>query len=416
MSEIPALTRHSRDFDATIDHFATRLDAEVTPLSAAWLERLDSLLDVDRREVFPTHQLLDHIPDLLREIARYLRAPEDQEIAANTTVMAKAAELGLLRFDQQGSVHQLLREYQFLAEILEAFFAREAAALGDQADAAGALLALARTQQAVRELQRRTVDAFIARYTETIDRQHAQLRGFGRLVSHEIRQPLGVLQVLARLLQATEDAARRQLVETLERNVVRLGEVAGKLERLAGLTRRTESAPNDQAVDLGAVCRDVAAQLADMAEVRGVIFDIEPEMPFLTADAGRIELVLINLFANAIKYSDPVKDPRFVRVRCNTDGPEPRLQIEDNGIGIPPAKLALIFEQFVRIHAHLDEELGAQGLGLGLSIVRECMEAMDGTVTVESRDGEGSTFLLAWPASAWQTQEDTAAPAPDIDA
>ena len=52
--------------------------------------------------------------------------------------------------------------------------------------------------------------------------------------------------------------------------------------------------------------------------------------------------------------------------------------IRDNGIGIPKSKLDLIFDQFVRVHAHLDDELGAQGLGLGLSIVRESMEAMGG--------------------------------------
>ena len=79
-----------RHFDATLTHFANRLAAEHTTLAKAWLERLDALLDVDRRDVFPTHQLLDHIPDLLREVAVYLRAPADQEIAANTAVMAKA--------------------------------------------------------------------------------------------------------------------------------------------------------------------------------------------------------------------------------------------------------------------------------------------------------------------------------------
>ena len=390
-----------RHFDATINHFANRLAAEHTALARAWLERLDVLLDVDRRDVFPTHQLLDHIPELLREIANYLRAPADQEIAANTAVMAKATELGLLRFDQRASVHQLLREYQFLGEILEAFFAREAAQLGEQADATAAVLAVARAQQAVRELQRRTVDAFIARYTETIERQHGQLRSFGRLVSHEIRQPLGVLQVLTRLLQPADDPDRRRLVETLERNVVRLGDVAGKLERLARLTRRSENAPNDQSVDLGAVSRDVAGQLADMADVRGVTFDIADDLPPLTADAGRVELVLMNLFANAVKYSDPAKPVRVVRVRCVAAASGPQLRVEDNGIGIPAAQRAAIFEQFVRVHAHLDDELGSQGLGLGLSIVRECMDAMGGAVAVESVEGEGTTFVLTWPAGVW---------------
>ena len=387
-----------RQFDGTIVHLSSRLTAEHQTLARAWLDRLDALLQVERQHVFPSPQLLDHVPELLREIAAYLRAPADEEIAANTRVMAKAAELGVLRFDQRASVHQLLREYQMLAEVLETFFAREVAVLGDDAHPTAVVLAASRAQQAVRELQRRTVDAFIARYAATIERQHDQLAGFGRLVSHEIRQPLGVLQVLSRLLAAEpDDHERRRLLDALERNVNRLGDVTGKLERLARLTRRTQTAPNDQAVDLGAMARDLADQLADMADLRGVRFEIADGLPTVSADAGRVELALVNLLANAVKYSDPAKPDRVVRVEA-ADGPAPALRVTDNGIGIPRQRLSLIFEQFVRVHAHLDDELGAQGLGLGLSIVRECMDAMGGTVSVTSRDGEGTAFLLTWPA------------------
>ena len=62
-----------------------------------------------------------------------------------------------------------------------------------------------------------------------------------------------------------------------------------------------------------------------------------------------------------------------------------------------PMQLDTIFDQFVRVHPHLDDELGAQGLGLGLSIVQESMQAMGGSVTVESVEGKGTTFLLEWP-------------------
>ena len=388
-----------RQFDGTIVHLASRLTAEHQTLARLWLDRLDALLQVDRQHVFPSPQLLDHVPDLLREIAVYLRAPADQEIAANTQVMAKAAELGVLRFDQRASVHQLLREYQMLAEVLEAFFAREIAALGDDAHPTAAVLAVARAQQAVRELQRRTVDAFIARYAATIERQHDQLAGFGRLVSHEIRQPLGVLQVLSRLLITSDGGDRQRLVDALERNVVRLADVTGKLERLARLTRRTQAPPNDQAVELGPLVRDIAGQLEDMADLRGVRIDVAEGLPTLVADAGRLELVFVNLLANAIKYSDPAKPDRLVRVEP-ADHAGRAVRVRDNGIGIPESRLALIFEQFVRVHAHLDDELGAQGLGLGLSIVRECMDAMSGAVSVQSRDGEGTTFLLTWPLPA----------------
>jgi signal transduction histidine kinase len=79
--------------------------------------------------------------------------------------------------------------------------------------------------------------------------------------------------------------------------------------------------------------------------------------------------------------------------------PYPCIRICDNGIGIPPSKRDTIFEQFVRVHAHRDDELGAQGMGLGLSIVRECMESMEGSVAVESVEGTGTTFVLCWPAT-----------------
>ena len=391
---------HAPDFAQTLDHLASRLEAEHTTLAAEWLQRLRELLGVDAREVFPSHQLLDHIPHLLREIAAYLRAPAHREIAANTAVMAKATELGLLRFDQDASVHQLLREYQFLSEILEEFFGRETAAMGSRADATAVVLALSRSQQAVRELQRKTVDAFIARYTDTIDRQHERLRSFGKLVSHEIRQPLGVLQVLAHLFPGAADPSLARLVDMLQRNVVHLSEVSAKLERLARLTRREEHAPNDQRIDLVSIGRDVARQLSDMADVRGVRFEIADDLPVLMADAGRVELVLANLLANAVKYCDPGKAERMVRVRGTIERGRPVVYIEDNGLGIPALERERIFNQFVRAHAHLDDELGAQGLGLGLAIVRESMEAMDGTVTVQSMEGQGATFKLTGPSVA----------------
>jgi signal transduction histidine kinase len=391
-------------FSATVEHFASRLDAEHTALAALWLERLDQVIDVPKGDVFPSHLLLDHIPELLQEVAVYLRVPEEQEFAANTAVMTKAAELGWLRFDQRASVHQLLREYQILCEILDAFFVREAEALGTGGDPTAALLALSRAQRAVRVLQQQTVDAFITRYMAKIETQTARLRNFSRLVSHEIRQPLGVLQILTRMLPAAGDqpeAAR--LIGTLERNVVRLGEVATTLERLAQLSPRPEQMPNQQEVDLAAVARDVAHQLEDMARARDVDIKVADALPQVLADVGRVELVLINLIANAVKYSDPHKNCREVHVDADPDVPYPCIRIRDNGIGIPRSKRDAIFEQFVRVHAHLDDELGAHGMGLGLSIVRECMESMGGTVSVESAEGVGTTFVLGWPGETLRT-------------
>ena len=206
----------------------------------------------------------------------------------------------------------------------------------------------------MRVLQQQTVDAFIARYVAKIEAQTARLRNFSRLVSHEIRQPLGVLQVLARVMPATGDEPEAtRLVGALERNVVRLAEVATTLERLAELSPRSEDMPNEQDVDLARVAGDVAHQLEDMAAARDVRIDIEPDLPHVGADAGRVALVLVNLIANAVKYSDPSKAHRFVQVSADRDVPYPCIRIRDNGIGIPQSKRDAIFEQFVRVHAHL---------------------------------------------------------------
>jgi hypothetical protein len=140
------------------ESLAAKLHAAQTELAKLWLDQLNEILPVARQDVFPTDQLLDHIPQLIAEIATYLKAPEDQAIAANTAVMAKAAELGLLRYEQRASVHQLLREYHLLGTLLEKFIATEVAAMGSGANPVGALQAIVRVSHAVRVLQQQTVD------------------------------------------------------------------------------------------------------------------------------------------------------------------------------------------------------------------------------------------------------------------
>ena len=184
-------------------------------------------------------------------------------------MMQKATELGLLRFDQRASVSQLLREYHVFSEILDRFLAVEAAALGQDGDAMAAVVVVSRTQRAVRVLQQRTIDVLVASYSDRIERKTAQLRSFSQLVSHEIRQPLGVLQVLARMMRSPADA-RERMVETLERNVVRLGEVADKLERMAKLTRPREWRRSDGPVKVSRVVSTVVAQLQDVAHDGGL--------------------------------------------------------------------------------------------------------------------------------------------------
>ncbi len=375
---------------------AEKLRGAQRDLAAQWLNDLRAILPVATEDVFPGSQLLDHIPELITEIANYVGHPDNEAIAANTLVMTKAAELGELRYQQRASVHQLLREYHLLGTVLEGFVAREVATMGDDVDAVEALEIVCRVSESIRILQQQTIDTFVTKYSATIERQTAQLRAFSVLISHEIRQPLGVLQLVSRIIPGG-DPKTAGLLQTLERNVVRLGEVAGKLERLSRLSR--SDSPAEQEIDLTSLARDVARQLGEMAEARGVTIEVDEDLPRLVTDAGRTELALVNLVANAIKYSDPAKSERYVRVRRSADSPL-AIAVEDNGIGIPASKLTVIFDAFVRAHSHRDDDLDTQGLGLGLAIARDCVDAMQARVTVTSTEGAGSSFTIVWPASA----------------
>jgi signal transduction histidine kinase len=380
---------------------AMRLQTSSRALAERWLDRLNALLIDERQEIFPSDDLLDHIPELLRQIAEHLRLPASSAIEANTLVMRKAAELGELRFTQRASVHQLLREYQLLADVVHDFLGEQIREPDVPGDMSSLLETVRRVTRSVAVLQQQTIDAFVARYTETIERQTSQLRSFERLVSHEIRQPLGVLQVIAHALPVSDgDVEATRMVDMLHRNVDRLTEVTANLERLARLTRVTDVMPREQRVDLSAVVADVAHQLADMADARGVQVRVEENLPELFVDAARTELVFVNLLANAIKYSDPTKRRRVVQVTAKPGASQPTIVVQDNGIGIPADQLQHIFREFVRAHALRDDELGAQGFGIGLSIVRECMDAMGGTVRVQSSEGDGTVFTLTWPAPA----------------
>ena len=72
------------------DQIAARISAEHVRISVRWLERLRSLLTVEANEVFPSEQLLDHIPALIQDVAAYIRSPETEAVAANTSITAKA--------------------------------------------------------------------------------------------------------------------------------------------------------------------------------------------------------------------------------------------------------------------------------------------------------------------------------------
>jgi two-component system, OmpR family, sensor kinase len=134
-----------------------------------------------------------------------------------------------------------------------------------------------------------------------------------------------------------------------------------------------------------------------MAEARGVRLAAGNGFPRLCVDPGRLELVLVNLVANAIKYSDPEKAERFVEIAATVQDKVHEIRVRDNGLGIPANATRRIFHRFRREHQNLDATLGIDGTGLGLAIVDECVKSLGADIRVESEQGVGTTFILLLP-------------------
>jgi signal transduction histidine kinase len=383
------------------DVIAERMKAEHATLAARWFERLAALLPVDATEVFPTASLLDHVPALIVEIGEYVRVT-DEAIAANTAVVDKARQLGALRHGQRASLHQVLREYQILGGVLVSFVQEETARLNLTPPAGESVAVVSRLHQAVNLLTQETVETFVSLYTRTIELQTQRLEQFARMAAHEWRQPLGSLQFALSLLRQAELEPQRanRTLEIMERNIAHLVDLTRKIEALSRLSDRKED-PVLQHVSLTTVAGEAARQLRDMAEAREVELRIARDLPDLVVDVGRLELALVNLLSNSIKYADPDKSPRFAEVVATTTADHRCvLVVRDNGIGIPPEHVDAIFERYSRAHADRDDALMVTGLGLGLSIVADCVQALAGTIEVKSAVGQGTTFVITLPVRA----------------
>jgi len=124
-------------------------------------------------------------------------------------------------------------------------------------------------------------------------------------------------------------------------------------------------------------------------------FENSVEKCIAQVDVEQIQTVLKNLLANALKYSLPENDPIKVRLRRNDSGM--RLEVQDYGQGIPEEEMDLIFEPFYRIDKSRNKNTG--GYGLGLNLCKTIIEAHGGTISVQSKIGEGTRFSLHFPNS-----------------
>lgn len=235
-----------------------------------------------------------------------------------------------------------------------------------------------------------------------LDRSIRHRDEFLAAISHDLKTPLAVLQGQAQLLRRR--AARGVLNE--EMVLKGLEQIEGKsrlmtklINELLDVTRLRAGVelPLDlRALDLVALVRDVMADQAEVTDLHRLVLLTEESELLGIWDEPRLERVVENLVANAVKYSR--EGGEIVLALAREHGPDEYavLTVQDQGIGIPTADLPHIFEQFYR-----GKNTGGDivGTGLGLSGVRQIVEQHGGTIAVESREGAGSAFTVRLPTN-----------------
>jgi two-component system sensor histidine kinase SenX3 len=224
-------------------------------------------------------------------------------------------------------------------------------------------------------------------------RLEAVRRDFVANISHELKTPVGALGLLAETLAGEDDP---EVVNRLAWRIQAESQrVARIMDDLLDLSRiESEETPTREPVPLHLVVAQAAERVRAAAEQRRIRIRIGEPPHDLTVLGDRRQLVsaLYNLMENAVKYSD---EGSTVEVGGRTDGHWIELRVRDHGIGIPGQDLERIFERFYRVDRGRSRDTG--GTGLGLAIVRHVASNHGGDVTVESREGEGSTFTLRLP-------------------
>jgi len=263
-------------------------------------------------------------------------------------------------------------------------------------------------EQRVRVHGRDEVATLSRTFNEMAERLHEEdvrRREFLADVAHELQTPVASIRAMAEPLAAGRGPGPnggtreydiktyKELAHDMEAQSERLGRLVGDLLELARLESPKVSLTMED-IDLTGLAAGLVRELKPQAQAAGVDLGTGRLDPVrVTGDGLRLEQVLVNLVTNGLKYAGA---GRRVVVEVRRRGSEAVLTVADNGPGIPSEHVGHIFERFYRVDRSRSRRGG--GTGLGLAIVKRVVELHGGTVSVRSKEGEGTTFEVVLPA------------------
>lgn len=326
----------------------------------------------------------DHIPDLLDDLATALTVSDNRPISEQLMKDSPPAH-GLQRLRDGFDIVEVVAEYNMVRRAVHDFAAHHGVNLGRDAahivnrvldEAIGLAVKTFAVQQAV-ELQRRREEhlAFVA---------------------HDLKTPLVAISLMASEIKEALEPEPNEIVkdmfETLERNVERLDNLVTKVVQEKTVLDRIESlSPERRWFDLRPLVQKLVRDMRPIfTESQIQVTNAIPKKLAIFADAHMVNQIFQNLLTNAAKYTQG----GAIVVLAEEHNGAIECAVKDTGEGIPPGRIERVFDKL-----ETDPDPERQGMGLGLAIVKQAVEAHNGTVAVESSSEVGTTFRFTIPLS-----------------
>lgn len=205
---------------------------------------------------------------------------------------------------------------------------------------------------------------------------------------HDLKAPVQSALSLIALGKQSDPAEREEHFSMVKSNLEKMNSF---IDEVSSYYKNEKLGLVKELIDFDELFSQEKQLLQNLPGADKIVFDYSYAGSKLVSDPMRIKTILTNILSNSIKYSDPLKPQRFVKVSAEADENSCEITIQDNGLGIRGEHQEKIFDIFFRSHPHI------QGTGLGLYIVKDTVNRLGGTIQLKSEYGVGTTFVITVP-------------------
>jgi signal transduction histidine kinase len=213
--------------------------------------------------------------------------------------------------------------------------------------------------------------------------------------THDLKAPLRSVLGLLNLAESASEEERIKYLGLVKKSLLKLD---GFIEEMNDFFKGERLEIKREKIELQALFSEEIDNLRNFHETSRIEFDVAIHQPMnLFSDLFRVKTIITNLLSNAVKYSNLEKENPVIRMEATVTSKEVVIQVQDNGIGIEPQYQDKIFEQFFRATTH------SYGSGIGLFIVKDTVDRLQGSIQVSSLRDVGTTFIVTIPNQAHRT-------------